>query len=388
MSGGGVRRRRPAAASGSTGYTGTPPSRGSACTGKPGRRLRHGRPWSPRDRRRRRRCPAPRYCWRPGRGSRVQLPAGYRSPDQKRAGPTTGKISRLIEQISGFALFKPRGRAVQAVGRLACELAGTPVSPPRQGQQAGVVFIRLAVFRRLCPIGPDFVFALLRAHVRQASRVAAARRYRVRPGAGFRGRGTGDRAARHAQGTGPRQQCDHGGARGAPVSPRAGVRHGRGRRSRDRAGSPTRRNLMPPSSTVQSPYAWLERSSKRSRLKWVFPSEVKVRVRRPWTPAVLSPPARVTPTASEQRPREIHHGRYGHGAARARRQTGRVEADDMVGTAGRRGPGGFHRRDRVPPAAALASLLRQINPCRGPGVGRDLSRTRLHRHGRGPLPAC
>jgi hypothetical protein len=86
--------------------------------------------------------------------------SGYRGPDQKRAGPATGEISRLIEQISGFALFEPRGRAVQAVGRLACELAGHASLTAIGGHLTELVGDGMQLNRRLLLLGGRLVACL------------------------------------------------------------------------------------------------------------------------------------------------------------------------------------------------------------------------------------
>jgi hypothetical protein len=99
---------------------------------------------------------------------------------------------------------------------------------------------------------------LLRAHVRQASRVAAARRYRVRPGAASAGAALA--IVRHAT---PREQVL---ASTAMTEKLEELQLLQGQRSgMDAAvGQGTTliadpADLMPPSSTVQSPRTWLER---------------------------------------------------------------------------------------------------------------------------------
>jgi hypothetical protein len=86
--------------------------------------------------------------------------SGYRGPDQERAGPATREIPRLIEQVSGFALFKPRGRAVQAVGRLSCELAGHASLTAIGGHLTELVGDGMQLDRRLPLLGGRLVACL------------------------------------------------------------------------------------------------------------------------------------------------------------------------------------------------------------------------------------
>jgi hypothetical protein len=121
--------------------------------------------------------------------------SGYRSPDQKRAGPTTGEISRLIEQISRFALFKPRGRAVQAVGRLVCELAGHASLTASGGHLTELVCDGMQLNRRLLLLGGRLV-ACLPLGLSELDFVPASRFSGGLPGLVLRG--LGDLAARLA----------------------------------------------------------------------------------------------------------------------------------------------------------------------------------------------